>query len=203
MNWNLPPNARHLPRLFAGLTLVLASLNVHTQAAVEIKGAHFDDTYQLGNQALSLNGAGSRVKLIIDVYAAGLYVPHRGHDAGNVLNQLGPKSMQIVLLRDLTGEDFAEAMVKGFNKNNNSADLARFQPKIEEIRNLMLGFGKVHKGAVIHIDFTPGAGTSVTIDGVRRGPEIAGDEFFTALLRIWLGNAPVDSDLKEALLGAK
>jgi hypothetical protein len=203
MTRNLPMPLRRLPRLLAGAALVLASLSVHTQAAVDIKGARFDDTYQLGNQSLSLNGAGIRVKVIVDVYAAGLYVPHRGHDAGNVLAQNGPKSMQIVLLRDLTGEDFADAMVKGFNKNNNSADLARFQPKIDEIRALMMGFGKVRKGAVIHIDFTPGVGTAVTVDGVRRGPEIAGDEFFTALLRIWLGTSPVDSDLKEALLGAK
>jgi Chalcone isomerase-like len=203
MSRNLPSPQRRLPRLLAGLTLILASLSVHTQAAVDIKGAHFDDTYQLGNQSLSLNGAGTRVKVIIDVYAAGLYVPQRGRDAGNLLAQNGPKSLQIVLLRDLTGEDFADAMVKGFAKNNASADLIRFQPKIDEIRNLMMGFGKVRKGAVIHIDFTPGTGTSVTIDGVRRGPEIAGDEFFTALLRIWLGHAPVDSDLKASLLGAR
>jgi Chalcone isomerase-like len=203
MTRNLPSPQRRLPRLLAGLTLILASLSVHTQAAVDIKGAHFDDTYQLGNHALNLNGAGTRVKVIIDVYAAGLYVPQRGRDAGNLLAQNGPKSLQIVLLRELTGEDFADAMVKGFAKNNASADLARFQPKLDEIRTLMMGFGKVRKGAVIHIDFTPGTGTSVTIDGVRRGPEIAGDEFFTALLRIWLGHAPVDADLKASLLGAR
>ncbi len=203
MNRNLPSPQRRLPRLLAGLTLILASLSVHTQAAVDIKGARFDDTYQLGNQSLILNGAGTRVKVIVDVYAAGLYVPQRGRDASHLLAQSGPKSLQIVLLRDLTGEDFADAMVKGFAKNNGSADQIRFQPKIDEIRNLMLGFGKVRKGAVIHIDFTPGSGTSVTIDGVRRGPEIAGDEFFTALLRIWLGHAPVDSDLKASLIGAR
>jgi hypothetical protein len=203
MTRNLPRPLRHLPRLLAGTALVLGSLNALTLAAVEVKGARFDDTYQLANQSLSLNGAGIRVKIIVDVYAAALYVPHRGHDANNVLAQNGPKSMQIVLLRDLTGEDFADAMVKGFTKNNSSVDLARFQSKIDDIRNLMMGFGKVRKGAVIHIDFTPGTGTTVTVDGIRRGQEVAGDEFFTALLRIWLGNAPVDSDLKEALLGAK
>jgi Chalcone isomerase-like len=203
MTRNLPSPQRRLHRLLAGLSLVLASLSAPALAAVDIKGARFDDTYQLGNQSLSLNGAGTRVKVIIDVYAAGLYVPQRGRDAGNLLAQNGPKSLQIVLLRELTGEDFADAMVKGFVKNNGSADQARFQPKIDEIRNLMMSFGKVRKGAVIHIDFTPSAGTSVTIDGVRKGPEIAGDEFFTALLRIWLGNAPVDADLKASLLGAR
>ncbi len=194
---------RKIAQFIACLGVLLASVGISAQAAVDIKGARFDETYQLGNQALSLNGVGIRVKVIVDVYAAGLYVPQKGKDASSLLGQGGPKAMQIVLLRDLTGEDFAEAMVKGFNKNNSSADQTRFQAKLDEIRGVMLGMGKVKKGSVIHIDFTPGVGTGVTINGVHQGPVIAGDEFFTALLRIWLGNSPVDSDLKDALLGAK
>ncbi len=194
---------RKIAQYIACLGILLASVGISAQAAVDIKGARFDETYQLGNQALSLNGVGIRVKVIVDVYAAGLYVPQKGKDAGSLLGQGGPKAMQIVLLRDLTGEDFADAMVKGFNKNNSSADQTRFQAKLDEIRSVMLGMGKVKKGSVIHIDFTPGVGTGVTINGVHQGPVIASDEFFTALLRIWLGNSPVDSDLKDALLGAK
>jgi hypothetical protein len=194
---------RQIAQFIASLGILLASVGISAQAAVDIKGARFDETYQLGNQALSLNGVGIRVKVIVDVYAAGLYVPQKGKDAGSLLGQGGPKAMQIVLLRDLTGEDFADAMVKGFNKNNSSADQTRFQAKLDEIRGVMLGMGKVKKGSVIHIDFTPGVGTGVTINGVHQGPVISGDDFFTALLRIWLGNSPVDSDLKDALLGAK
>jgi hypothetical protein len=172
-------------------------------AAVDIKGAKFADTYQLANQPLYLNGAGTRVKIVVDVYAAGLYVPKKDHSAAMLLSQSGPKSMQIVLLRDLTGETFADAMVKGFKKNNSDADVARFQAKMEEIRTMMMAFGEVKKGTVIHIDHLPGAGTHVLVDGVQKGADIAGDEFFTALLKIWLGSSPVDSDLKDALLGAQ
>jgi hypothetical protein len=184
------------------LCAVLAS-TLPAWAAVDIKGAKFNDTYQLGSQPLQLNGAGVRVKIIVDVYAAGLYVAKKDHTATGLLSQSGPKSMQIVLLRDLTGEDFAEAMVKGFKKNNTEADQAKYQAKIEEIRALMMGFGTVRKGATIHIDNTPGAGTRVLVDGVQKGPDMAGDDFYAALLKIWLGNHPVDSDLKEALLGDK
>mgnify|MGYP003704655651 CR=1 FL=1 len=41
--------------------------------------------------ALSLNGAGVRVKLIVDVYAAGLYVPQRAADPAVLLDQAGPR----------------------------------------------------------------------------------------------------------------
>jgi hypothetical protein len=184
--------------LIAGLVALLPAW-----AAVDIKGAKFADTYQLGNQSLSLNGAGVRVKLIVDVYAAGLYVPKKEHAVAALLSEAGPKSMQIVLLRNLTGETFADAMVAGFKKNNSEADVAKFQAKMEEIRNMMLTFGEVKKGTVIHIDHLPGAGTHVLVDGVQKGGEIVGDDFFAALLKIWLGPSPVDSDLKEALLGTQ
>lgn len=184
------------------LGVVLASA-LPAWAAVDIKGAKFNDTYQIGSQALQLNGAGVRVKIIVDVYAAGLYVPHKEHSAAALLSQAGPKSLQIVLLRDLTGEDFAEAMVKGFRKNNSDNDIAKFQPKIDELHNLMVGFGTVKKGTSIHIDNNPGSGTRVLVDGVQKGQDVSGDDFYSALLRIWLGGSPVDSELKDALLGGK
>jgi Chalcone isomerase-like len=189
-------------KLTLGATLIMI-MALPAWANMELKGAKFDDTYQLANQALQLNGAGIRVKIIVDVYAAGLYVPKKDHTVAGLLNQSGPKSMQIVLLRDLTGEDFADAMVKGFNKNNTEADVAKYHAKIEEIRTLMMGFGTVKKGATIHIDHAPGMGTRVLIDGVQKGPDMAGDDFYNALLKIWLGTQPVDSDLKESLLGGK
>lgn len=182
-------------------TIVAAALPAW--AALDIKGAKFNDTYQLANQPLQLNGAGVRVKVIVDVYAAGLYVAKKEHSASALLSQTGPKSMQIVLLRDLTGEDFADAMIKGFKKNNSDNEIARFQAKLDEIRGQMMAFGQVKKGTTIRIDNTPGTGTRVLVDGVQKGTEIAGDDFYAALLRIWLGNSPVDSDLKDALLGAR
>lgn len=187
-------------------TWVLATaalLALPALAVTEVKGVKFPDTYQIGSQTLQLNGAGVRVKVIIDVYAAGLYVLKPEANASAVVSQSGPKSMEIVLLRDLTGEDFADATVKGFKANNSAADVAKFQSKLDEIKAMMVGFGAVKKGTVIHIDFVPGEGTHVLVDGKKKGPEIAGDDFQQAVLRIWLGNKPVDDDLKQSLLGGK
>lgn len=189
--------------LFRSLLLSAALIVSPAWATVSIKGAKFNDTYQLNNQPLQLNGAGVRVKVIIDVYAAGLYLPRKERTAASVLAQSGAKSLQIVLLRDLTGEDFADAMIKGFRKNHTDAEQARYQGKIDEIKALMLAFGEVKKGAVIHINLQPGSGTYVLVNGERKGPTIPGDDFYNALLQIWLGEHPVDADLKEALLGGK
>ncbi len=196
-----------LPRMprflsLAGLLLALACLVTPPAWAVrEVRGVKFSDSSPLGGQVLQLNGVGVRVKVIVDVYAAGLYLPHKEASPTNIFDMPGPKSMHIVLLRDLTGEDFADAMIKGFRKNNSDSDNAKYLPRIEAIRDNMLTFGNVKKGTSIHIDFVPGAGTRAVIGGVQKGNDIPGEDFYAALLKIWLGNHPVDTSLKEDLLG--
>ena len=44
-------------------------------------------------------------------------------------------------------------------------------------------------------------GTTLFVDGVAQGRPMAGEAFYQVLLRIWLGDDPVQPDLKEALLG--
>jgi Chalcone isomerase-like len=182
---------------------LLSALPLQAQAAVEVRGVKFADTATVAGQSLQLNGAGVRVKVIIDVYAAGLYVGKRDASAQALVSQPGAKSMQIVLLRELTGEEFADAMVKGFRKNNSDADVARFQPRLDELRKTMVAFGTVKKGTAIQLNFVPGAGSRTLVDGAQKGADIPGDDFYAALLKIWLGTKPVDDDLKEGLLSAK
>ncbi len=183
------------------LVLAAAVAAMPAMAAVQVKSAKFEDTLQVGNQSLVLNGAGVRVKIIVDVYAAGLYLPAKVKSEAKAINTAGAKSMQIVLLRELTGEKFAEAMIDGFKANNTDADVAKFQPKLDQLRNLMLTFGTVKEGTTIHMTSVPGAGLRVLVNGQQKGTENTGDDFYQAMLKIWLGAKPVDSDLKSALLG--
>lgn len=183
------------------LVLAAAVAALPAFAAVQVKSAKFEDTLQVGNQALVLNGAGVRVKIIVDVYAAGLYLPNKVRSEGKAIASTGAKSMQIVLLRDLTGEKFAEAMIDGFKANNTDSDIAKYQGKLDQLRSLMLTFGTVKEGTVINMTSIPGAGLRVYINGQQKGTEITGDDFYQAMLKIWLGEKPVDSDLKSALLG--
>jgi hypothetical protein len=202
-----PINRKTGTRMFklipAWALALLSALTLQAHAAVEVRGVKFADTTTVAGQALQLNGAGVRVKVIIDVYAAGLYVGKRDASAQALLSQPGAKSMQIVLLRDLTGEDFADAMIKGFHKNNTDADVARFQGRLDELRKTMVSFGTVKKGTAIQLNLVPGAGIRTLVDGAQKGADIQGDDFYAALLKIWLGAKPVDDDLKTGLLNVK
>jgi hypothetical protein len=59
------------------------------------------------------------------------------------------------------------------------------------------------EGDVIALDWVPGTGTRILLNGEPRGKPITGEDFYRALLRIWLGDDPVSKDLKKALLGQR
>jgi hypothetical protein len=172
----------------------------HAQAA-EIKGIKFAEAYSVGGQTLQLNGVGVRVKFFIDVYAAGLYLPKKEPVAGEILKQPGTKSVQIVMLREISGDDFADATEKGFKANHSDEELAKLRPKLDEILALMRSFGTVKKGTVVNIDIQS-TGVSVSLNGSKKGHIASADDFGSAVIKNWLGNKPVDGDLKKAMLGA-
>lgn len=176
-------------------------LSAPAWATVDVAGVKFEDSARIGNQTLALNGAGVRTKVIIDVYAAGLYVSKKDSNAQALMAQTGAKSVQIGLLMNLSGEDFVKAMLKGFKDNNSAADVAKYQAQLDQLKNLMLSVGDARKGSKIELNLIPGSGTRVIFNGQQKGPDIAGEDFYQALLKIWLGNDPVDSDLKKALVG--
>lgn len=51
------------------------------------------------------------------------------------------------------------------------------------------------------MDFVPGSGTTFYIAGKPQGAPAGDAEFFGMVLKIWAGGSPVDSQLKDALLG--
>lgn len=186
------------------LLLPLACLSLAVQA-VEIEGVKFDDKAKSGSGPQSadliLNGAGLRTRVFFKVYAIGLYLPEKKSAAADVLALKGAKRLRIVTLRDLTAEQFADALVEGMQKNHAAADLEPLKARIEKFRAVMLDLKAAPKGATVVIDWLPESGTRLTFNGEKRGDDIPGDDFHRALLKVWLGEQPAQDDLREALLG--
>lgn len=62
------------------------------------------------------------------------------------------------------------------------------------------GLREVKEGTRIRLDYSPAAGTVVSINGDEKD-RIPGADFRSALLRVWLGERARDPDLRRALLG--
>jgi len=168
---------------------------------VEIEGVVFQPTALVGGQELHLNGAGLRTRAFFKVYAAGLYVPQETSSATALLAQKGPRRVVIAMLRDVEGEKFSGAVSDGLEANHTPQQLAGLAPQIESLQANLKAIGEAKKGDAIHFEFTQEAGTRILVNGQQKGAAIMGTDFFTAVLRVWIGDEPVDPGLKEELLG--
>jgi hypothetical protein len=184
------------------LVLVLiAILSFSNALAVEVAGVRFDDSLRLANSDVVVNGVGVRKKVFFQVYAMALYLPEKRGDATAVLSGKGAKRVAITLLRDLTAQQFVDALQEGIADNHSEAEAAALKDRVRQFSEAMLSVGEAKTGSTVLIDWIPGAGTRLTVNGEVRGKDVDGDDFFAALLRIWLGSKPVQDDLKQALLG--
>lgn len=167
--------------------------------ALEIKGVKVDETALVGGNALVLNGAGIRQKAIFKVYVAGLYLTQKQSHANVVINDTGNKRVSMHFLRELDAESLLKGMNEGFTDNNNAAEMLAIESQMKRFRDMMTSAKAVKKGDLIVLDFTT-AGTQVNINDKSLGV-VEGDAFNKALLRVWLGEKPVDGSLKKAMLG--
>jgi Chalcone isomerase-like len=185
--------------------MLLASSAVMTLPALaqpaELEGVKLEPTAQLGGASLQLNGAGLRTRAFFKVYVAALYVPQKSSDAATLLAQKGPRRVLITMLRNVDADSFAAALNDGLKANHSAAQLAGWQSQIDGLNASLKAVGEARKGDVIRIEFTPDAGTRVLVNGQPRGAAMPGEDFLTALLRIWLGDKPADDGLKKGLLG--
>lgn len=169
--------------------------------AKEIAGVAVQESLQTEDGVtLKLNGAGVRSKLFMDIYIAQLYLEKPASKVDAIVADSGRKRVVMHFLYNEVGKDkLIEAWNDGFKDNNSPAELGKLQDRINQFNGL---FVDAKKGDVIVLDYNPASGTSVTIKGEKRGV-IAGADFNAALLKIWLGEKPVNDTLKEKLLGLK
>ena len=166
--------------------------------AAEVAGVKIDEQTRVGSAELVLKGAGLRKRFFLQVYAMGLYVADRNADP---VTQPGAKRIAIHMLRDVGADTFTAALVDGMRPNYDEATMKSLEPRVARLGAILGEMKEAKKGMVILLDLVPGAGTQVSVDGKPSGKPIEGEDFYRALLRIWLGEKPVQDDLKKALLG--
>lgn len=170
-------------------------------AQVTVEGQTFDARARVANQDLLLNGVGLRAVAWLKGYAGGLYLSQRSTSADAVLAMPGPKRLQLRMLQEVSTQEFVKAFDRGVKRNTPPADLPALQSRMEQFDALITALGRVRKGDVVDLDFVPGQGLVFVHNGKRLGDAVKGDDFYAALLRIFIGPKPTDPELKAGLLG--
>lgn len=180
-----------------------AALPVH---AVTYEGQQFADALQLGGSQLQLNGTGKRQVAIYPLYLAALYVPQKSTAPDALYAQAGPKRIEmrivIPLVKDVSTQEFVKAINKGVSRNNTEAEQAALAERVKQFNATIGDVGRVKKGDTLLIDYLPAqGGTVLSVNGKVWGKPVEGQDFFTALLKVFLGDRNSDARLRLGLLG--
>jgi len=190
-------------RIFAAAALAatLALPLAGRAQTTDIAGVKFVNTVQVGGSQLQLNGAGVRYKVVFKVYAAALYLAEKAGTPEAVLAAPGPRRLQIVMLRDIDANELGKLFTKGMEQNAPREEFSKSIAGILRMSDIFSTRKKLAAGESFAVEWLPGAGTVISVNGKPEGAPIKEPEFYSALMKIWLGKAPADAQLKEALLG--
>lgn len=169
--------------------------------ALEVGGVHLDDNVQLASKPLKLNGAGLRVKAIFKVYAMGLYLPEKKSTVADVLAAPGPRRVTLVMMRDISSDDFGQSFMSGLNNNSDKTEKTKILNQTMQFGEMFAQIPGLKKGDVLTVDWVPGQGTQCQLNGKKIGETAPDLAFYNAILKIWIGDKPADTALKPKLLG--
>ncbi len=189
-----------LNQLIAVVSLMLGMVQV--AFAAELEGVKLPDSARVSDAGpdLVLNGAGLRTRVFFRVYVGALYLTKKTTVANAIISDTGAKRVALHMLRELSSDQFVSALEDGLKNNHGAEELTKLDARIKQLRAIFDAVKTAKIGDVIYIDYLPGAGTRITVNGAVKGA-IPGEDFNRALLRIWLGDSPADSDLKKGMLG--
>jgi hypothetical protein len=182
------------------LLLVLTILISTTCFAQKtVGGVKMPKQVKIGETSLTLNGAGVREKLWIDLYVCGLYVKTKSSKASTIIDSDEYCSIKIQIVSGLiSSKKMSDAVEEGFEKSTNG-NTKELRPKIDEFKAIFKS-SEIEEDDVYDIVYMPKKGVMVFKNG-KRFPTIPGLAFKKALFGIWLGEEPADDDLKDDLLG--
>ena len=166
--------------------------------ARDFKGMTLPDEVIVDQNRLLLNGAGVRSKFVFDIYVGALYLAHKSDSAQAIINDPGPKQVSMYFVYS---EISQEKMINGWNEGfDNVLDAAQREKLQSQITTFNQAFGKTFAGDVIDVVYSPAQGTQVIVNKQTRA-SIPGFDFHQAVMKVWLGDDPVDEDLKQGMLG--
>ena len=181
------------------LTLIICS--GFSIQAKEVAGIELEEVTRLSveNTELVLNGSAVRFEAQHAVYVGGLYLKEQTSSFEKIITDPNPKRFLLYCSTDqISSEKIIAAWEQGFAINYSDQEVKKLQPMISEFNKAWQS--GLMAGDEVWVDFIPGQGTKITLNGSTVA-EIAGDEFYHAFLKTWLGPHPFNSKMKNALLG--
>ena len=169
--------------------------------AKELAGVEIEEVVNLslGGEELRLKGTAIRSNARQSVYVGGLYLQNDAESVDEILQSDGAKRFVLYCQNSSIKPDaLIRALNLGITANHNEEELSKLEPMVKQFNELLKS--EIKEGDKVWIDFLPERGTVVTINGQEKGT-IPGKEFYDAFLKTWLGDKPINANMKKQLLG--
>jgi Chalcone isomerase-like len=145
-------------------------------------------------RTLTLNGMGVGTKVFVRVYIIGFYLETKTTDARTAIAVNEAKRISLIMVRDVSRQQFVQAVEKGMVRNSGAA-MPALRGRLDLLERALPA---LQKGNVLDFTYLPGTGTIVRGNG--RELTIPGKDFADALLSIWLGPDAANRTLRQDLL---
>lgn len=168
--------------------------------AATLEGQQFDDTTLLSDRTLRLNGLGLRGVAWVKAFVAGLYLPAPTRDGVQVLTMPGPKRLRLKIMLDAPSHELTKSLTSRIARNETEAAQAQMGDRLTHLADHLDSMGELHVGDTVDIDFMPDSGTVLRLNERLVGTPVTGEDLYRSVLKIFVGDKPVDKRLKEGLL---
>ena len=181
------------------LIVIFFALSIIVPAqAKEVGSVNLPDTIMAGKEQLVLNGAGLRKKYFVKAYVGGLYLRTKESDAEKIINADEPMAIRMQFIYDgVSGKQLVKSWNEGF-ANATTGGIGTIKEGADTFNSFFTEDART--GDIYDMIYTPEDGVCVSMKGKLKGI-ISGLDFKKALFAIWLGEKPVDSSLKQGMLG--
>ncbi len=183
-------------RLIFGLIILL--LWPLLGAAKEISGILIPEALEKAGISFVLNGAGIRSKFLFDIYVSALYLEDRSQDAHKILRDDMEMGIRLQVVSSLIDKDSLICAITDGFESATGGNTQPIRPQIDRFLELM--DEEISKGDFFDFIYLPASGLKIYKNN-NFLEDIKGLNFKRAFFGIWLGDVPVDEDLKEEMLG--
>lgn len=185
------------------IAVMICLMMAGVSSARTIDGIDMPETLTYDGNLLLLNGGGTRVAFMNNVYVAGLWLTRPMTDPAEVKMADEPMAIRMHVTNDFfaSSKNINKAFNNGFRNAMPKGDISSIQDKVDRFKACW--GDEIKDGDEFDIVYIPGKGTSV-YKNEQLKDTIEGYEFKQSVWSIWLHDTrPADEDLKKGMVAGQ
>jgi hypothetical protein len=182
------------------LMTLLAALLTQYASAAQIEGINFEDQAVVQGQRLVLNGVGLNQQLSEKVFVAALYLPSKQTTLQGINTLQGAKRIELSYLRKVSSKAISKFFTKAMRDSDEKNELIKDPMSLFEFGRIFDTGGDRVAGDRVSIDWIPGKGMDLRLNGTSKGAPINNEALYRLLVNS-LAGAKSKAKMRDGLLG--